>query len=101
MNGGYFLVDCSGIELTTETKQTITGIRAKVEKAYNADKPVYACNLTFGSLKATPIQVMLTVVGDDIVGTASTLQLYIDKADGVTIVNMAPANRTASKKKEA
>ena len=101
LNGGYTMVDCTGIELNTAEKQTITGIRAQVDKAYAANKPIYAYNLTWNSLKATPIQIMLTVEDNNLIGTASTLQLIIDKADGVTINNMAPSNRTASKKKEA
>ena len=98
MNGGYTLVDCTGIELTTLTKQTVSGIRKKVETAYKANKPVYACGITYKDTIATPIQVMLTVDGDDIIGTASVLQLYVDKSDGVTIVNLAPANRTTKSK---
>ena len=97
MNGGYIIVDCSGIELNTAEKQTIAGIRAQIDKAYKANKPVYAYNLTWNSLTATPIQIMLTVEDNNIIGTASTLQLIVDKADGVTINNMAPANRTAAK----
>lgn len=93
MNGGYVMVDCSGIELTTETKQTITGIRSQVENAYQTNKPVFAYNLEWDGVLATPIQTMITLLSDGTyVCTASTLQLWVDEDDGVTIINMAPAN---------
>ena len=93
MNGGYVMVDCSGIELTTETKQTITGIRSQVENAYKSNKPVFAYNLEWVGVLATPIQTMITFLSNGTyVCTASTLQLIVDEDDGVTINNMAPAN---------
>lgn len=100
LTGGYTMIDCSGIELTTATKQTITGIYNQVKKAYKADKQVLAYNLTFANGKVTPVSVMINPEpGSDTgyIATASTLQLWIDNEDGVTVVNMAPANRSAAK----
>lgn len=94
LNGGYTMIDCSGIELTTATKQTVTGIYNQVKKAYKSDKQVLAYNLTFASGKVTPVSVMINPEpGSDTgyIATASTLQLWIDASDGVTVVNMAPA----------
>lgn len=101
MNGGYTMIDCAGIELTTGDKQTITGIYNQVKTAYKADKQVIACNLTFAAGKVTPVSVMINPEpGSDTgyIATASTLQLWIGADDGVTVVNMAPtANRSAAK----
>ena len=100
--GGYALVDCAGIELTSESKQTVAGIYNKIKKAYEGNKPVYACNLTFSDKRVTPVNIFINPLpGSDtsLVGTASTLQLIVDNADGVTIVNMAPTNRTAKSTK--
>ena len=100
--GGYTMVDCTGISLSTETKQTVSGIYAKVKKAYNAGKAVFAQNLTFASLATTPIQVMINPNpaegSTDFICTASTLQLWVGADDGVTVVNMAPSNRTTKSK---
>ena len=101
--GGYALVDCTGVELTSESKQTVAGIYNKIKKAYASNKPVYACNLTFSDKRVTPVNIFINPLpGSDttLVGTASTLQLRVDNADGVTIVNMAPTNRTAAKSKK-
>lgn len=101
--GGYSQIDCSGIDLITAEKQTIAGIYAQVKNAAKANKAVLACNMVFSQKPCTPVYVM---VNADPAGTttyvctASTLQLWVDKDDGVTVVNMAPANRTATKSKK-
>ena len=103
MNGGYTMIDCSGIELTTATKQTIAGIYKQVVTAYKADKAVLACNLTFSTGKVTPVAIMINPEPGSTTGyiaTASTLQLWIDEDDGVKVVNLAPtgdAKTTKSK----
>lgn len=103
-NGGYIMVDCTGIDLNTATKQTVTGIFNRVETAFKTGKPVYAVNATF-NISATgntvsPINVMINSdQNGGYVATASTLQLWVDKDDGVQIVNLAPAsNRSKSSK---
>lgn len=103
-NGGYIMVDCTGIDLNTSTKQTVTGIFNRVEIAFKSGKPVYASGATFninGTGNFTsPINVMINSdENGGYVATASTLQLWIDKDDGVQIVNLAPANNTKTTKK--
>ena len=100
--GGYTMIDCTGISLSTETKQTVSGIYAKVKRAYNAGKAVFAQGCTFADLATTPIQVMVNPDpapgSKTFVCTASTLQLWIGEDDGVTVSNMAPSNRTTKSK---
>ena len=96
-NGGYIMVDCTGLDLNTDTKQTITGIFDQIDNAFKSGKPVYAINATFnisGTGNTTsPVNVMVNSdENGGYVATASTLQLWVDSDDGVTIVNMAPAN---------
>lgn len=96
-NGGYILVDCTGLDLNTDTKQTITGIFTKVATAFKSGKPVYCVNATFNiSGTGNTVSPVAVMVNSDenggYVATASTLQLWIDSDDGVTIVNMAPSN---------
>ena len=93
MNGGYVLVDCDGLEINTDQKQTINGIFARVEKAYNTDKPIYAYNCEFNALKMSPVAVMVNpYTGGVYVCTASTLQIIVDPDDGVTINNFINNN---------
>lgn len=96
-NGGYIMVDCTGIDLNTDTKQTISGIFNKVATAFKSGKPVYCVNATFNiSGTGNTVSPVAVMVNSDenggYVATASTLQLWIDSDDGVTIVNMAPSN---------
>lgn len=101
-NGGYVLVDCTGIDLNTSTKQTVTGIFNRVVTAFKTGKPVYCVGATFnisgtGNI-TTPISVMINSdENGGYVATASTLQLWIDKNDGIQIVNLAPANNKSKK----
>lgn len=92
MKGGYTNIDCAGIEILTETAQTVAGITAKVVSAHKANKPVYAYNITFDGSRVTPIAVMINEDGaGGYVCTASTLQFWVDNSDHVTIVNLAPS----------
>ena len=86
--GGYFLIDCKGLNLLSETEQTISGITKECEKARVLDKPCYATNCKWGSEPITPIAVLITKAEGHITATASTLQLVIDNTDGVTINNL-------------
>lgn len=96
-NGGYIMVDCTGIDLNTDSKQTISGIFNKVATAFKSGKPIYCVNATFNiSGTGNTVSPVAVMVNSDenggYVATASTLQLWIDSDDGVTIVNMAPSN---------
>lgn len=93
MNGGYVMIDCTGIDLLKgETPQTVTGLYAKVQVAMQTGKPIYAGNMIWGSGKpVTPVQVFAIQFDDMVICTASTLQVRVNSSDVVTIVNMAPA----------
>ena len=103
-NGGYIMVDCTGIDLNTSTKQTVAGIFNRVETAFKTGKPIYCVGATFnisgtGNI-ASPISVMINSdQNGGYVATASTLQLWIDKDDGVQIVNLAPASNKSKSSK--
>ena len=90
---GYISIDCTGLDLIKgDTPQTITGIRAKVEDAMTTGKPIIAYNANWDGVYVTPIQLFAIEIGDYIICTSSTLQIYISKQDVITINNMAPAN---------
>lgn len=103
-NGGYIMVDCTGLDLNTSTKQTVTGIFNRVETAFKTGKPIYCVGATFnisGTGNTTsPISVILNSdENGGYVATASTLQLWIDSDDGVQIVNLAPASNKSKSSK--
>lgn len=90
MNGGYCMIDCTGLDLILgEVEQSLPGIFAKCTDVMNKNKPVYACNCVWTTGNpVTPIQVMLIKIGDNIIATASTLQIIITPNDTITIVNL-------------
>ena len=95
MKGGYVLVDCKGLDLTSESTQTITGLYAKVKAAMATGKLIIAENMIWGDDGTiSPVHVFAIDMGPTygIYCTASTLQIRISPADVVTIVNMAPTN---------
>ena len=95
MKGGYVLVDCKGLDLTSESTQTITGLYAKVKKAMATGKMIIGENMVWGSDGTiSPVHVFAIDMGSTygIYCTASTLQIRVSPADVVTIVNMAPSN---------
>ena len=95
MKGGYVLVDCKGLDLTSEDTQTFTGLYAKIKKAMATGKLIIAENMVWGSDGTiSPVHVFAIDMGSTygIYCTASTLQIRVSPADVVTIVNMAPSN---------
>ena len=94
MNGGYIMVDCTGLDLIKgSTPQTIAGLYNLVKSAMGCNKPIFAVNCVWDDKGlVTPIQCFCIDFGDyGIIATASTLQIHIAPNNVVTIVNLAPA----------
>lgn len=90
-SGGYQIVDCGGLNLLGgSTPQTKTGLYKKMQSALKSGKPVFASNCTYGSgHPMTPICVMCQQEDENtVVATASILQIWITKADSVTVVSL-------------
>lgn len=91
MNGGYILIDCTGLDLTKgSTAHTITGLYKKVADCMQKNKPLYCVNAVWGNYgKITPIGCFANKSStDDIIVTSSTLQIIVTSSDVVTINNL-------------
>lgn len=87
--GGYALIDCKGLNLLAESKQTISGLYAAVKTAYENDKMTIAVNCEYGEgVRMTPIPVFMILEAGVFILTASILQVRVDNEDGVTITNL-------------
>ncbi len=53
MNGGYAMVDCSGLDLGN--LGTVTGLYAKTKAAVSTGKPVVLCGLVNGTQAFSPV----------------------------------------------
>ena len=95
MKAGYVLVDCKGLDLLSESTQTIAGLYDRVKSAMATGKMIIAENLIWNdgvNRPVSPVSCFGIDMGDyGIYITASTLQIRVSKLDVVTIVNMAPA----------
>ena len=95
MKAGYVLINASGLDLLSESIQTIAGLYDKCVAAMATGKMIIAENIIWGDDGViSPIPVFAIDMGSTygIYLTASTLQIRVSPANVVTIVNMAPAN---------
>ena len=89
MNGGYVMIDCGGLELTSQDSQNIPGIYDAVKAAVKANKPIMAYNCEWEDDVMTPMNVMITPRSSgNYIATASILQLEIEPDDDVTISSL-------------
>lgn len=99
MNGGYIILDCGSLDLAEESKQTITGLSAKLDGAIKSEKPIYA--IIGGT---SPISVY-TQAGS-VEGTTDiifgTTIITVDAKDGATVTSAIPepeSKKTTTTKK--
>lgn len=90
MNPGYILIDCTGVDLTVSTQQTVAGIYEKVAGAYAAGKPVFAGGMVYGDLgEISPVPLMLNRDGGTgYFATSSILQVHVETGGKVTVVSL-------------
>lgn len=91
MKGGYFMINCEGLDLTKgTTPQTVKGLYNKILSAMTENKPIYCYNAVWGDYgKITPISCFANHSStDDLIVTSSTLQIIVTKEDSITIENM-------------
>lgn len=90
MRGGYFLVNCKGLDLTGgDTPQTIAGIWNKAEIAVNSGKPIVACNCKYGDADVSPVTCFgWYIAEDEIVIVGATLHIHIKDDDTLTVLDV-------------
>lgn len=95
MNGGYVMIDGTGIDLLAESAVTIPGLYAECQKAFATRKPVIVYNVVWGDQGViTPFNIFLIQFEGYIIGTTSTLQVEVTSEDEVTITNMVEGGNT-------
>lgn len=89
IKGGYAMVDCKGLNLLSQSSQTISGLYDKAMEAVKSDKPIQAYNCDYGAgVPVTPIPVFAIIEAGVIIFTASILQVRIASDDSVTITSL-------------
>lgn len=92
MNGGYFLVNLNGLDLTDDSQQTISGLYAQMQKAIKSGKPLVGYGAVWGSnsdAHLTPIHFFAQQWNSTmVVGTSSILNITCDTDDHVTVTSL-------------
>lgn len=92
MKGGYINVDCTGLDMSKDTKQTINGIWDKAVDAMKINKPIMAYGCTYGDAVLSPVPVFgWYIATDEIVIVGATLHAHIKDDDSVTVLDVASA----------
>lgn len=87
MNGGYFMVDAVGVNLSADEAVKIDGLYKKVFTAMDSGKPVMMNNILNGSDGLyTPIYVSCALSGDTIMVHTPHKSFTIASDDTVTIL---------------
>ena len=91
MKGGYILADCTGLDLTKETAQTINGIWNKAVTAISAGKPIIAQNCVYGTgVPVSPVTCFgWYISATEIVIVGATLHIHIKNDDTATVLDVA------------
>lgn len=105
MNGGYFMIDCGGLDLTDTNEQTIDGLYNQIIAGINSGKPLIAYNCVWGSNSdspLTPIHFFAQKWNSSlVVGTASILNITCSSADKVNVTSLVPSAEAKSTTKSS
>lgn len=94
MNGGYFLLDCTGLDLTKDTAQSISGCWQKAVDAIASNKPIIAHNCIYDTgVPVSPVTCFgWYIASDEIVIVGATLHIHVKDNDTATVLDVAPSN---------
>lgn len=89
MVGGYAMINCEGLLLTSGDAQTIEGIYESVDAAYKSGKPCWAYNCGYNNGTLSPVPIMiLNESATEYVATSSILQIWVSSDDSCRIVSL-------------
>lgn len=90
MNGGYFLIDGTGVDLTKETAQSVPGSWNQAKTALATGKPLVMCNTIYGT--GNPVSPVpgfgWYIAADEIVLVGATLHVHVKNNDTVTVIDV-------------
>jgi len=91
MNGGYFMVNCKGLDLTVTDPQTIPGIWNDAVIAMGTGKPIIAHNCVYGSgVNVSPVTCFgWYISATEIVIVGATLHIHVKSDNTATVLDVA------------
>ena len=95
-NGGYIILDCGSLDLAEESKQTITGLSARLAAAIKSGTPIYAIIGGTSPISVYTQAGSVTGTTDIIFGTTI---ITVDADNGATVTSAIPAPTAKTTKK--
>lgn len=95
-NGGYIILDCGSLDLAKESKQTITGLSARLAEAIKSGKPIYAIIGGTSPISVYTQAGSVTGTTDIIFGTTI---ITVDADNGATVTSAIPSSTAKTTKK--
>ena len=95
-NGGYIILDCGSLDLAEESKQTITGLTARLAEAIESGKPIYAIIGGTSPISVYTQAGSVTGTTDIIFGTTI---ITVDANNGATVTSAIPSSTAKTTKK--
>lgn len=90
MNGGYILIDATGLNLSSSSEQEIAGIWDKAVTALKVKKPIVVHGCTYGAALVSPVTCFGWYIGtDEIVIVGATLHVHIKDDDTAVVLDVA------------
>lgn len=90
MNGGYILVDVTGLNLSSDASQEIDGIWDKAVTALKVGKPIVVFGCTYGTAPVSPVTCFGWYIGaKEIVIVGATLHVHIKDDDTAVVLDVA------------
>lgn len=91
MNGGYAMIDLTGLDLAEDSEQTLDGVYAKAVRAMSLNKPIVLNNLKSGTADCTPTYARAMLDDTSVILAFEATTVTITSADKATVASLIPA----------
>lgn len=96
MNGGYVMVDATGIDLLAESSKTVAGIYNKFLKALQANKPIIAYGISYSTAVSSPIAVNVKAGENSVTVLTGVYSVAISNANAVVVTDLTASSDDAT-----
>lgn len=96
MNGGYVMVDATGIDLLAESSKTVAGIYNKFLKALQSGKPIIAYGISYSTAVSSPIAVNVKPGNNSVTVLTGVYSVAISNANAVVVTDLTASTENAN-----
>ena len=89
MNGGYVMINATGLDLSESDPQEIAGSWDQAQKALALEKPMVFCGAAYGDAPVSPVPGFgWRISATEIVLVGATLHIHVKNDDTCTVVDV-------------